>query len=150
MNGILSLCKKIISSDAHWSVSLLRAVLGFIFFKEGAGKLFGWFGGGGWAATCAYFDTLGIPFPEFNAFLVAGTEFFGGIALFFGILTRLAAIPIGITMIVAILTAHREGGYNYPMLILSSCLLLVAVGGGRFSLDQLFNCCLEKRCGGVK
>lgn len=131
------LFSKIVRTQAGLGVSLLRLALGLIFFKEGAGKLFGWFGGGGWAATCAYFQNLGIPFPELNAFLVGYTEFLGGAALVVGLLTRLAAVPIGITMVVALLTAHRGGSYHYPLLILAACLALVEAGGGRISLDRV-------------
>lgn len=128
--------KKIFKTNRSYGVAILRLTLGILFFREGAMKLFGWFGGGGWAATCAYFAQLGIPFPEFNAWLVAGTEFFGGIALVLGLLTRLAAIPIGIVMITAILTAHLDGGWAYPLVILVSCLALIEQGAGALSADQ--------------
>lgn len=135
----MQLVKKILQTQAGVSVSLLRFVLGFIFFKEGAGKIFGWFGGGGFVSTCAYFQKLGIPFPEFNAYFVGYTEFLGGIALLAGLLTRLAAFPIAMTMITAILTAHKTGGYNYPLLILACCLVLMRLGGGKISVDRFLN-----------
>lgn len=134
------LLKKIPATNAGFGVTLLRVVLGIIFFKEGSGKLYGWFGGGGWASTCAYFQNLGIPFPELNAFLVGYTEFLGGTALILGLLTRLASIPIGITMITAIFTAHQEGGYHFPLLILAACIALVETGGGRISVDKVLSC----------
>ena len=120
-------------------MSLVRLVLGMIFFREGAMKFFGWFGGGGWASTCAYFAKLGIPFPEFNAWLVAATEFFGGTCFLLGLGSRLAAVGVGITMIVAIFSAHLQGGWGYPLLILASCILLIQAGSGRFSLDRLLS-----------
>jgi putative oxidoreductase len=129
--------KKILATRAGLATSLLHIVLGIIFIKEGSGKLFGWFGGGGIADISGYFQNLGIPFPLANAYLVGYTEFLGGIALLAGFLTRLAALPIVITMLVAIFSAHRDGGYNYPLLILASCLVLVQAGGGPFSLDRL-------------
>lgn len=131
-----NLFRRIQKTEAGWGVTLVRLVLGMIFFREGSMKFFGWFGGGGWAATCAFFSNLGIPFPELNAWLVAATEFFGGIAFLLGFLGRLAAIPVGVTMVVAILTAHLEGGWNYPFLILACCLLLVQAGSGPLSLDR--------------
>lgn len=118
------------------TVTLVRLVLGVIFFREGSMKFFGWFGGGGWAATCAYFAGLGISFPEFNAWLVAATEFFGGICFLLGFASRLAAIPVGTTMVVAIVSAHLQGGWSYPLLILASCFLLIEAGSGKFSLDR--------------
>ncbi len=131
-----NLFKRIQRTEAGWGVTLVRWVLGMIFFREGSMKFFGWFGGGGWAATCAYFSSLGIPFPELNAWLVAATEFFGGIAFLLGFLSRLAAIPVGATMLVAILTAHLKGGWSYPLLILAGCLLMIQAGSGPFSLDR--------------
>lgn len=102
-------------------------------------KFFGWFGGGGWTATCAYFASLGIPFPEFNAWLVAATEFFGGMAFLLGFFSRLAALPTLVTMIVAIVSAHLLGGWSYPLLILACCLLLIQTGSDQFSLDRFMS-----------
>lgn len=82
--------KRIRETHAGFGVTLVRLVLGAIFFREGSMKFFGWFGGGGWASTCAYFAKLGIPFPEFNAWLVATAEFFGGTLFLLGFLSRLA------------------------------------------------------------
>jgi len=128
--------KKLASTQAGWSVSVMRAVLGWIFITEGGGKLYGWFGGGGWEATCAYFTKLGIPFPELNAFFLGGVELYGGMLLLVGLLTRLAALPIAITIIVAILTAHLGGSYNYQLLIIVICVVLMHVGGGSLSIDK--------------
>jgi len=128
--------KKVTPTNAGWSVLALRLALGIIFFKEGSGKLFGWFGGGGWESTCAYFDSLGILFPKVNAFFVGYTEFLGGAALFVGCLTRPAALGIGATMVVAIITAHLGGGWHYPLTILTACITLVFLGAGHLSIDQ--------------
>jgi len=128
--------KALFATEAGWGASLVRVVLGIIFFREGAGKLFGWFGGGGFIGTCSYFLRLGIPLPELNAYLVGYTEFLGGLLLLLGLFTRLAAVPIALTMVVAILTAHREGGWSYPLLILATCIGLLQSGAGPFSLDK--------------
>lgn len=131
--------RKIQSTSAGWGVLGIRLVLGIIFFREGSMKFFGWFGGGGWTATCAYFAGLGIPFPEFNAWLVAATEFFGGLAFLLGFFSRLAAVPVGVTMVIAIVSAHLQGGWSYPLLILACCGLVIQAGSGRFSLDRLMS-----------
>ena len=128
--------KKIAPTNVGWSVSIMRAVLGGIFIKEGGGKLYGWFGGGGLDSTCIFFTKLGIPFPELNAYLVGGVELYGGMLLLIGLLTRVAALPIAMTMVVAILTAHADGGYNYQLLIIMSCIILMHLGGGSLSLDK--------------
>jgi putative oxidoreductase len=129
-------CQSIRATEAGWGLAVLRIVLGVIFAKEGAGKLLGWFGGSGFAGTCAFFAGLGIPFPEFNAILVGTVELVGGLALVLGFLTRLAVVPIAITMGVAILTAHRGGGWSYPLLVIAACGALLQVGAGPLSLDR--------------
>jgi putative oxidoreductase len=125
-----------VSTRSGLGVTLLRLVIGGIFFKAGAGKLFGWFGGIGILGVTDFFQGIGIPFPEFNAYLVGLTEFLGGIALLLGLFTRLAAFPFIITMIVAIFTAHRDGDFYYPLVLITGCLALLETGGGVFSLDR--------------
>jgi len=132
----MSFLKKISSTNVGWGVLALRLALGVIFVMEGTGKLYGWFGGGGWISTCDYFRQLGIPFPEVNAFFVGYTEFLGGLAFLVGLLVRLAALGIGATMIVAIVTAHLEGGWHYPVTVLAACITLLFLGAGNLSLDK--------------
>lgn len=139
MKALLNRIQASQASSAGWGLAILRIALGVVFFREGAQKFFGWFGGGGWASTCAYFTQLGIPFPEFNAFLVGGTEFFGGIALVTGLLTRLAAIPLAVTMVVAIVSAHLEGGWSYPLINLAGFLALIQAGAGPVSVDRMMS-----------
>lgn len=127
---------KAISTQSSAGVSLMRTTVGGIFFKAGAGKLFGWFGGYGLNAVFDYFQNLGIPFPVFNGYLVAITEFAGGLALILGIFTRFAAFPFCITMLVAIATADKNDPY-YPLVLLMSCIALIDTGGGLISLDRL-------------
>ena len=62
-----------------------------------------WFGNPDWG--------LGMPFPYLMTALAAGAEFFGGIALVAGLATRLVAIPLAITMLVAMLTVHWDHGW---------------------------------------
>ena len=62
-----------------------------------------WFGNPDWG--------LGLPFPELMTFLAAGTELVGGAALVIGLGTRLVAIPLIFTMLVAIFAVHWENGW---------------------------------------
>lgn len=62
-----------------------------------------WFGNPDWG--------LGLPMPEVMTALAAGTEFFGGILLLIGLATRLVAIPMMITMLVAAFTVHWHNGW---------------------------------------
>lgn len=89
---------------------LLRIYLAPIFIKAGYGKLMAF------EDTAAYFGNsdwgLGLPFPELMAALAGGTEFLGGWLLVFGLATRLIAIPLMITMLVAAVTAHWQYGWH--------------------------------------
>lgn len=128
--------KKLQETATGWGIAILRMTLGFIFIREGSAKLLGWFGGGGFAAACEYFTGLGIPFPAVATFLISAVEFLGGLLLFFGLFTRVAVIPLAITMFAAIFTAHIGGGSSYPILIIAVCAALFHTGSGSWSLDR--------------
>ena len=130
---------------------VLRVVLGVIFFMHGSQKVLGFFGGQGLTATIQFFQSkLGI--PTVLGYTAAFTEFFGGIALILGLFTRLAALGIGINMVVATLKVHlangfflnwfcqsgKGHGYEYNLALIAMALALVLAGGGNFSLDAKF------------
>ncbi|GJL79990.1 MAG: oxidoreductase [Nitrospinaceae bacterium] len=94
------------------SALILRVMVGVVFVYHGGQKLFGAFGGPGIKGFTGYLQSLGIPFPEINAYMAAGAEFFCGLALIAGLWVRLAAIPLIFTMIVAIATATGKNGFN--------------------------------------
>src|SRR6266702_7635710 len=98
--------RKLISTDNDAATTALRLVLGVVFFAHGAQKMLGWFGGYGFSGTMGFFTgAMHIPAPF--AFLAIAAEFFGGLGLVLGLLTRIAAFGIGVTMLVAILTVNR-------------------------------------------
>jgi putative oxidoreductase len=78
-----------------------RIVLGLAFFQTGTGKF------QNFERTVGFFDSLGLPFPAFNAGLVASMETVGGILLIVGLFTRFFASGLSITMVIALMTAHR-------------------------------------------
>lgn len=132
------LFQRLLQTRAGIGISLMRIVIGLIFLKAGSGKLFGWFGGFGIQGAISFFRDLGIPYPELNAYFVGSIEFFGGIAMVLGLFTRFVSIPFCGIMAVAILTAHRDGDFYYPLVILMSSLALFETGAGVLSLDRLF------------
>src|SRR3954470_24164576 len=81
--------------------ALARLTVGVVFIQTGWGKLHSL------GDVTEFFASLHIPAPAFQARLAAGTEFFGGLLVLLGLATRLAALPLGFTMIVAIATAKR-------------------------------------------
>ena len=102
--------RRLYASDDSTATSIPRLMLGIVFFAHGAQKMLGWFGGFGFAGTMNFFTSMAhIPAPL--AFLAIAAEFFGGMGLIVGFLTRLAAFGIGVNMLVAIMIEHRAFGF---------------------------------------
>src|SRR6201984_1577483 len=98
--------RKLIATDNDIATTILRLVLGVVFFAHGAQKMLGWFGGFGFSGTMGFFTgMMHIPAPL--AFLAICAEFFGGLGLILGFLTRIAAFGIAAKMVVAIAAVHR-------------------------------------------
>jgi putative oxidoreductase len=143
--------RRLYATDDSTATSILRLVLGVIFFAHGAQKMLGWFGGFGFAGTMNFFTgMMHIPAPL--AFLAIAAEFFGGIGLILGFLTRIAAFGIGVNMLVAIMTVHRffgffinwtgtqKGeGFEFHLLVLAIVAFLMIQGAGGFSVDRLLS-----------
>ena len=125
-----------------------RLVLGVVFFAHGAQKLLGWFGGPGFSGSIGLFTGyLHIPAPL--AFLAIAAEFFGGLGLILGFLTRIAAFGIAMNMVVAIAMVHssfgffmnwtgtqKGEGFEYHLLALAITAFLMIRGAGAFSVDR--------------
>ena len=140
--------RKLIATDDNPATVILRLVLGVVFFAHGAQKLLGWFGGPGFSGTMGMFTGyLHIPAPF--AFLAIAAEFFGGLGLILGFLTRIAAFGITVNMLVAIATVHRSfgffmnwtgaqkgEGFEYHLLVLAITAYLMIRGAGAFSADR--------------
>lgn len=122
---------------------LVRIITGLLLVPHGAQKLFGWFGGYGLQGTGQYFETtLGMSPGVLMAGLAGSVEFFGGLALVLGLLTRPAALAVAVLMGVA-LTVHvpagffwTNGGIEYPLMWLTLSIAILLRGGGRLSLDE--------------
>ena len=137
-----TLIQRIVSTNASWAPLALRIPLGIIFAAHGAQKLFGWFGGYGLEGTGQYMASLGLEPGYFMALLAGGAEFFGGLALLLGLLTRPAAAALAFAMIIAIFSAHIDkglfmanNGYEFALALLAASASLIISGAGRASVD---------------
>jgi putative oxidoreductase len=126
--------------------TLARLTVGLIFVQSGWGKVHDI------QHAVDYFTELHIPLPEFQARLVACTELAGGAAMLLGLGTRFAAVPLSITMIVAILTAKRPEIDGLTSLVgfeewtyLVFFVWLALVGAGPLSIDHFIARRLERR-----
>lgn len=119
----------------------VRLFWGWQFFKSGFGKLEDLDG------LATYFQTLDIPFPTISAYLASITEMVGGLFLLIGFFSRVVAIPLIFTMLVALFTAHydvtsqiledpvaftNQSAFTF---LLASAIILI-FGPGFFSIDR--------------
>jgi len=118
----------------------LRLALTSIFVFHGCQKAFGWFGGDGWTATITSMtdaNNLGLPFLIAAAVIIV--EPLIALSLFFGFLTRLAALAVTILMVGALVYVHTSENFldlQTPLLVLASGLALLFSGGGFLSIDR--------------
>jgi len=115
---------------------LLRIVLGAIMIAHGYPKVFG-----GLHHHVQFVGSLGI--PGWLAYLSAFAEFFGGILVIAGLVTRIAAFAILVDISIAIVKVHWKhgltgpGGYEFPLAIAAISLALVFFGAGPIALDTI-------------
>lgn len=141
-----SLLNRILESKAGYAALILRVPVGLILAAHGAQKLFGWFGGNGLAGTAGWLSSIGIEPGYLMAILAGGAEFFGGLALVLGLLTRPAALVAAFTMLVAIFSVHisnglfaDNGGYEYALTLMVALVSLAIQGGGYLSIDKVLS-----------
>ncbi|MBR7890294.1 DoxX family protein [Marinomonas sp. A79] len=134
----------ILKSEAGVAALALRVPVGIILVAHGAQKLFGWFGGYGLEGTGQWMASIGLEPGYLMALLAGSAEFFGGLALILGLLTRPAAALSAFTMLIAILSVHLEhgfflsnNGYEYALALLAATVALTVQGSGSYSADNV-------------
>jgi len=117
------------------SLLILRVVVGLIFTLHGAQKLFGAFGGAGLAETVKAMGPLG--------YAVTIGEFFGGLGLIVGFLSRFSAASLIVVMLGAIATVHgkngfflSEGGFEYNLALIGLLAPILIAGPGSLSVGR--------------
>lgn len=136
-------------TSRDFALFFLRVVVGLLMFYYGAQKFMGWFGGMGFQPTINIFqEKMGIPVPF--AVLAIVAEFFGGLGLLVGGLTRIAAFGVAVTMAVATYTNFTKmttwvptetlqnpvASVGFPAALLAISVALMCLGGGNWSLDR--------------
>jgi putative oxidoreductase len=145
-----TLFSSLVATSDSLAPAALRLALGLMMFPHGAQKLLGWFGGYGFTGTMGYFTgTVGTPWLV--GLLVILGEFFGSLMLIAGFGTRFAAASLVVIMAGAAWQlrgngffmnwfGHQKGeGIELFILAIGIALALTIVGGGKFSVDALFN-----------
>ena len=129
-------------SAVDWALLAARVFVGVVFMAHGAQKLFGAFGGPGLAAFVGMMGPLG--------YLVAVGEFFGGLGLVLGFLSRFSAASIILIMLGAVGMVHAKfgffmnwmgnqagEGFEYHLLAIGILLPVLIAGPGRFAVGRL-------------
>ena len=130
-------------SRAGYDDLALRIPAGVIFIAHGAQKLFGWFGGHGLEGTGQWMASIGLAPGILMALLAGSAEFFGGLLLIAGFLTRPAAAITALTMLAAIFAVHignglfmANNGYEFGLALLAISTALAIRGAGSLSVDN--------------
>ena len=128
-------------SAVDWALLVARVAVGIVFMAHGAQKLFGFFGGPGLSAIVQMMGPLG--------YLVSIGEFFGGLGLVVGFLSRFSAGSIIVIMLGAIGMVHAQfgffmnwtgqqagEGFEYHLLAIGILLPIMIAGPGRFAIGR--------------
>lgn len=153
LNSIKNFYISLIRVGNWWQSPLLlimRLFWGYMFYTTGMGKL------ENIKSIISFFSSLGIPWPQVNAYAVAYIETIGGICLVVGAATRLVAIPLLVTMVVALFSTSWKTIINIfsdpqgfivllPVTFLIVLLVLFTFGPGILSVDYFIQRVVFKR-----
>jgi putative oxidoreductase len=140
------------SKYIQWAPLFLRLIIGFGAMAHGWAKL-----SRGPAGFEKLLLQIGVPFPHFNSWAVPITEVSCGFAIFIGAFVSIAAVPLILTMLVAIFTVQinygfssvntigltADGpvfgppGYEINLLYIAGLISIILTGAGIFSIDSL-------------
>jgi putative oxidoreductase len=122
---------------------ILRLVVGGLMYGHGTQKLFGWYGGHGFAGVRAWLAGLRLRPATFWTAMAGLSELSGGLLLAAGFLSPLGSLGIIAAMLMAIILTHwprlwnTDNGLEYPLVLLTAAAVVGAAGPGPYSLDAL-------------
>jgi putative oxidoreductase len=132
---------------------LVRLVIGGTMIAHGWNH---WRGGGKIPGTAGWFESLGLRYGVFQAWMSVVTELGAGTLLIVGLFTPLACAAVVGVMLVAGLLAHRPNGffvfregYEYVLVLAVTSVALAALGPGKFCLDDAFGIVVDGWPGAV-
>lgn len=149
MNKLLKTTKALHDQFCHYADYLQHPFLLFVrlywgiqLMQSGWGKLHNL------DKVTDFFTSLGLPAPGFTATAISSLEFFGGLLLAIGLLSRLISFVLTINMLVAYITADKEALHSIfsdpdkftaaaPYVFLMASLIVFIFGSGIFSIDAL-------------
>jgi putative oxidoreductase len=141
--NLKQIAKIITMTEQSLSTLPLRLITGLLFSAHGAQKLFAWFGGYGLEGTGQWMESIGLAPGYLMALMAGSAEFFGGLLLIVGFLTRPTSFVLAITMIVAIFSVHIDNGlfmsnngYEFGLSLLAITVALFIQGVGKHSVDE--------------
>ena len=141
--NIKQMTSSITKTEESLSALPLRLIAGLLFTAHGAQKLFAWFGGYGLEGTGQWMESIGLAPGYLMALMAGSAEFFGGLLLMIGFLTRPTSFVLAITMIVAIFTVHIDNGLfmsnngvEFGLALFAISISLMFSGAGKLSLDN--------------
>jgi putative oxidoreductase len=149
--------RKIFATENSSNWLLLRVALGTVMLAHGLQKMFGWFGGFGWANTMSYFtDHVGLPSPI--AAMVILIESVGALFLIIGLAGRLNAFLMLVVIFGAFFVDHlpngffmnwfgnqKGEGFEFDILFAAIAFILCINGSGSLSIDRMIAKRMEQR-----
>lgn len=126
------------SKFQSFSLLAVRLVLAYGFFEPAMHKI------KDIHSFASFLDSLGIPLPLLQAYMVMATEALGVVLPVLGLFVRLISLPLMVVMLVAVFLVHLPGGFSaanngfeIPLYYLLFLMVLAVFGAGKFSLDYL-------------
>lgn len=133
---MISYLNSFIIKNSFIGIIFIRLVFGFHLLYYSWGDVINFTIGD----NAEFLESLSIPFPSVMSWLYILTQFFGGIFIILGFKTRLIAIPLTITFLVAFFLVHASDPYKdaYPALqMLAVSLFFLFNGSGKISIDNI-------------